>query len=143
MLQHSGIDVHNDELHIHPESFCGSCRTKGKRNFDAKQPKNSLHAYQWTEHAQSGCAVCSLFMAHKGGRPNKQRNKHGRPCKGSNKSVASSILRNAPTSMKADTPLSLSRFLPPNMVSLHDLQCGICGCTEKSSVHRASLLSSP
>ena len=49
MLQHSGINVHNDEMHIHPESFCGSCRTKAKRYFDAKQPKSSLHAYQWTD----------------------------------------------------------------------------------------------
>ena len=73
--------------------------------------------------------MCSLFRnQNKGGRRSKQGKKRGHPCDKSSQSIANGILRNAPPSLKAATPLSLSRFLPPITVSLHDLQCGICGC---------------
>ena len=135
LLRKSGIHVVNDKSHIHPESFCETCRAKAKRFSDGKQVENSLHDYQWTEHADSGCAVCSLFKnKNKGGRHSKQGKKCGHPCDKStcSQSIANGILRNAPPSLKAATALSLSRFLPPITVSLHDLQCGICGCI----VHR-------
>ena len=77
----------------------------------------------------SGQNMCSLFRSHQsGGRPNKQRKKCGGPSEGSSQSIANSILRNAPPSWKSVTPLSLSHFLPPITVSLHDLQCDVCGC---------------
>ena len=111
LLRKSGIHVVNVKSHIHPESFCETCRAKAKRFSDGKQVESSLHDYQWTEHADSGCAVCSLFRnQNKGGRRSKQGKKRGRPCDKSSQSIANGILRNAPPSLKVATPLSLSVF---------------------------------
>ena len=116
LLRKSGIHVVNDKSHIHPEYFCETCRAKAKRFSDGKQVESSLHNYQWTEHADSGCVVCSLFRNQKqGGRRSKQGKKRGRPCDKSSQSIANGILRNAPPSLKAATPLSLSRFLPQSL----------------------------
>ena len=124
ILRKSGIHVVNDKSHIHPEYFCETCRAKAKRFSVGKQVESSLHDYQWTEHADSGCAVCSLFRnQNKRERRSKLGKKRGRPCD----KITNGILCNAPPSLKAATPLSLSRFLPPITVSLHDHQCGICG----------------
>ena len=49
LLRKSGIHVVNDKSHIHPESFCETCRAKAKRFSDGKQVESSLHDYQWTE----------------------------------------------------------------------------------------------
>ena len=107
------------------KEFCGSCRTKAKRYHDAKQVNSSLKEHPWKEHMASDCYMCSQLCM---GRPSKSKGKSGRPCDGSNQSIANRILREAPPSMKAAGPLSPSRFLPPTAVSLSDLQCSLCSC---------------
>ena len=57
-------------MHIHPEYFVKHVERKPRGLSDGKQVlvESSLHDYQWTEHADSGCAVCSLFRnQNKGG----------------------------------------------------------------------------
>ena len=119
LLQKCGIHVSNDELHIHPHSFCGACRAKARRFSDGKKVECSLQSHQWTEHTESGCDVCNLFRnLTKGGRRHKQGKKAGRPFNESSQSIANGILRNAPLSCKSTTSLSPSWFLPPASVPL-------------------------
>ena len=123
LLRSCGVEVGNDQRHIHPEFFCASCRSKAKRFAEGKQVQNSLNISEWKEHIDPGCIVCG---ENKGGRPVKEIGERGRPREGSNKKIASQILLQAPESFKSGSPLHLSRFLPPSSVSLTDLQCSIC-----------------
>lgn len=129
ILMSSGIDITDDQPHMHPASFCGSCRTKAKRYHDAKQVNTTLNIHKWTEHTESFCSVCTMFQSQQSmGRPTTSKIKTGRPRDGSSQSVANNILRKSAPSMKAGSPLSLARFLPSNTVSLSDLKCSVCNC---------------
>jgi hypothetical protein len=123
LLKLCGIDVSGDRKDIHPPSFCASCRSKVKRVSEGKQVQSSLNTFAWTEHAESGCTVCTK---KKGGRPIKEKGERGRPREGSSKHIANRILQSAAQSFKAGSPLLLSHFLPPSSVSLTDLQCSVC-----------------
>ena len=137
LLRKAGIDVRLDSEHIHPLHFCGPCCNKVKKVADGRQVQTSLKVHLWTEHKDDDCTVCQHFNTQKkGGRPTKQKGS-GRPCEGSGQSVANCTLRNAPPSMKATAPLSLTRFLPPTSVSLHDVQCSICNCIVDRPVETA------
>ena len=66
LLKLCGIDVSDDRKDIHPPFFCSSCRSKVKRVSEG----SSLCTFAWTEHAESGCTVCThLGGKKKGGRP--------------------------------------------------------------------------
>ena len=97
LLQACGLDVASDQEHIHPESFCGSCRSKAKRFADGKQVQNFLNPPVSTEHTGTECWVC---QENKEGRPVKERGKWGHAGEGSNKYVASKIIHRAPESFK-------------------------------------------
>ena len=123
ILKCSGIDISGDNPHIHPTYLCGSCCTKAKRYHDAKQVNSSLKEHPWKEHMASDCYVCSQPCM---GRPTKSKDKSGRPCDGSNQSIANRILHEAPPSMKAAGP-----FLP--LVSYHRPQCPSVICSVVSA----------
>ena len=102
ILKCSGIHISGDDPHIHPTYLCGSCCTKAKCYHDAKKQVNSsLKEHPWKEHMASDCYVCCQPCM---GRPSKSKGKSGRPCDGSNQSIAHRILREAPPSMKAAGP---------------------------------------
>ena len=65
MLQHSGINVHNDELHIHPEPFCGSCRTRGILML------NSPRVHCMNMHSQGVLYAVRLWFAKGDGQANR------------------------------------------------------------------------
>ena len=129
LLKLCGINVSDDRKDIHPPFFCSSCRSKVKRVSEGKQVQSSLCTFAWTEHAESGCTVCTHLggKKKKGGRPIKEKGERGRPREGSNRHIANRILQSAAQSFKAGgSPLLLSHFLPSSSVSLTDLQCRIC-----------------
>ena len=122
LLRKLGINVENDEPHIHPDRFCQSCHTKAGQHSEAV--RSTLEVFVWTAHVDpsSSCKVC-CFLKKKstGGRPKKMTMNRGRPLP-----FTTRIMRDAPNSMKSFIPLQPSRFLPTTFVAIEDLQYSIC-----------------
>ena len=99
--------------------------------------ETAIVPFEWSLHTDDCCWVCK----GKAGRQKKGTKKRGRPKEESGKGIANRVLRTAPPSWRAAQPLSLSRFLPPaTSLSLHDLQCKLCGALapDISSEHRTA-----
>ena len=74
-----GLDVVNDEVQIHPHSFCKRCYDAMQHNVKAvselRHFNSRMELYKWEAHASDGgCKVCDHFRSqHDGGRPHKAK----------------------------------------------------------------------
>ena len=89
------IDIRKDDPDIHPPSYCHKCRNVMQRTKGA----NTVTPFDWSEHISEeedsvcACGVCLHIMdLEKGGgrkKDKKEKEKTGRPPKGSNRAVHS------------------------------------------------------
>ena len=118
LLSKLGINVENDEPHIHPNKFWQTCHTKAGQYSEAVC--STLEVFEWTAHVDlsSSCKVCCFFFKKStGGRPKKTKMNRGRPL-----SFMTRIMCDAPNLMKSSIPLQPSRFLQTTFVAIEDLQ---------------------
>ena len=73
-----GVDVSDDDAHVHPEFFCNSCYLTAKRS-SLNHPGEPINRvpFQWAPHSDDLCSVCDSKC--KGGRPKKKEPSGGRP----------------------------------------------------------------
>ena len=121
-----GIDVTEDNPHIHPEKLCKSCSlsidTYKKKASDGITYNTAITQVEWGAHTEN-CTTCARHdMTSKGGRPKKATKKRGRPSLQT--TFAARVAAMTTTRKRAEMPLSPSRFV--SVVGIKRLVCTIC-----------------
>ncbi len=119
-LESIGVSVKNDRKNVHPSKFCHSCYNVCTRSIkartDGKDYTPRLSKFEWVEHTEGDCTVCTHFGEVKRGRKPKKTSS-GRPPQKVVDLVAS-IRERSPPSLLLDRE---------RLVECHsDLKCPLC-----------------
>ena len=123
------FDTSKDDPNVHPPSYCHKCRNVMQRTLK-KGPTytHTVTPFDWTEHIDKNddsmveCKVClHIVNLEKGGRKDKkEKEKTGRPSKGSIKSIYIRTVSIAPPTIKRN------RKQLAQGVTVEDITCPIC-----------------
>ena len=124
-LQAIGVSVKNDKKNIHPQTFCHSCYNVCTRAIKAskngKDYTTKLENFQWVEHTDSNCSVCTHFGEVKKGRKPKKTST-GRP-PDQVLDLVEDIKKRSPPSLLLDFQ---QREKLSKLQELEDLNCPLC-----------------
>ena len=111
-LLHFGVDVVSDDISIHPEYFCNTCRLTVKRMNNSAGKTTTRVPTEWLPHNDVFCNVCDVQS--KGGRPKKI---HGGGCP--------SLVKQHITSVALMVPHFILSQVIDGTIKMH-VACSLC-----------------